>query len=1197
MLQHVTELTASEVLGYRDGLRQPAQRLCLQLDLLVSEVDWAQVDRWLDQHLGVPPVACPALPGVTPEHDADTTPAAPWFWRVMCTAAALLRWGGVPVFEPGRLLRIVPDPAIPQRWHGEAAIAQVDYFARQHTVQAFEAAALVVCGLVARPDDFNHPEPLCQQLEAKVIGPMWQGCTSTHSSLALLAAAYQAHIPWRHQGHGIYQLGWGARQQRLQGRQWEGDSLIGQHVAQHKDVTAQWLRAAGLPVPEHVPVEDAETAVRVAQQWGNHVVIKPAVSVGGQGVTRQPRSAQAVRAAFATAAQAGGRVLVEKYVAGDTHHVQVVQGRVQYVLRRHPVGVMGDGQSTVAELVMAENRRRQQPVLWQRPLPLPLDALARHCLAQAGWCTESRPAQGVWVPLRDIPTNADGGRDEDVTTLLHPDNARMALAAVRRLGLAVAGVDILSPDIRQPWHVNGAVINEINHAPNLAHSPSARATLPAMLARWLPEQSRLPVEVFVGDHRALESARERQQTWHAQGVACFLSSHDRTEGPQGALLPLALNGAFFRARALLMDPQVAALVLVLQTDEWLSTGLPVDRLSRLEMGAGSLLNHRSKQSAPPDATQSLEALLRAHLTEPHATPAESDPQPPAPVTPAPADAHQALRPVLQTLTLRLSDLPTVLDWPRMDRWLAAWRGQPLPAWPEAAQWAHAAAPAQLAWRITVAATSLLAASGTPIFEPGTLIDVRADAQPPHQWHCTLGLALPDGTPEQALTLAYATCTEWLQKLAHSRHEEDGLAPFYRQLETQVLPILLAQAMAPPSTLALLRAASAQTIPWQHEGHGIFQLGWGRHARHVVNSRIDSDSALGIGVVGHKLLAAQWLRRAGLPAPVHQVVSQPEHAVEAAHLLGWPVVVKPVDRDRGEGVTINLRDDASLRAAFAGAARFATQVLVEQQVAGVCHRLLVGRGKVLYVVKRLPVAVQGDGIQTARQLIAAENARWQAQPPWRRPPPLRDDALAQACLHANGLALEAVVPPGYWAPLRLIESTADGGRDEDMMAVLHPDNAALALRAAALFGLDLAGVDLISSDIRVPWHANGAIINEVNASPTLGASPMSLAAMPALLAQLIEGNGRIPLDTVVAGPSALVQARTRQHERMAQGLACYVTTDTQTFDPQGQEVALAGHGLTQRCRALLRDKAVGALVLIASPEALDHLLQRADQISA
>ena len=1131
MPHHVTELTASEVLGYRHGLRQPAQRIGLQLGPLAAEVDWARVDGWLAQHLGVSPVDCPALPGAAPL-PAGTAQAAPWFWRVLCTAAALLRWGGVPVFEPGRLLRIAPDPSIPQHWHGEAAIAQIDYFASQHTVQAFEAAALVVCGLAARPDDFSHPEPLCQQLEAKVIGPMWQGSTSTHSSLALLAAAYQAHIPWRHQGHGIYQLGWGAQQQRLQGSQWEGDSLIGQHVAQHKDVTAQWLRAAGLPVPEHV--------------------------------------------------------------AGDTHHVHVVQGRVQYVLRRHPVGVMGDGQSTVAELVTAENLRRQQPVLWQRPLPLPLDALARHCLAQAGWSAESRPAQGVWVPLRDIPTNADGGRDEDVTALLHPDNARIALAAVRRLGLTMAGVDILSPDIRQPWHVNGAVINEINHAPNLAHDPSARAALPAMLARWLPGQGRLPLEVFVGDHRALERARERQRTWHAQGVACFLSSHDRTEGPQGALLPLALSGAFFRARALLMDPQVAALVLVLQTDEWLSTGLPVDRISRLEVSAGLLRQHHNTQPAAPDATQALEALLRAHLAEPDATHEKTASRQPAPATPAPADTRQALRPVLQSLTLRLTDLPTVLDWPRMDRWLAAWRGQPLPAWPEAPQWGHAAAPAQLAWRITVAATSLLAASGTPVFEPGTLLDVRADAHAPHQWHCTLGLALPDGTPEQALTLAYATCAEWLQKLARSCHEEDGLAPFYHQLETQVLPILLAQAMAPPSTLALLRTASARAIPWLHEGHGIFQLGWGRHARHVVNSRIDSDSALGIGVVGHKLLAAQWLRRAGLPAPVHQVVSQPEHAVEAARLLGWPVVVKPVDRDRGEGVTVNLRNDASLRTAFAGAARFATQVLVEQQVAGVCHRLLVGRGKVLYVVKRLPVAVQGDGVQTARQLIAAENARWQAQPPWRRPPPLRDDVLAQACLRADGLALEAVVPAGHWAPLRLIESTADGGRDEDMLAVLHPDNAALALRAAALFGLDLAGVDLISSDISVPWHANGAIINEVNASPTLGASPMSLDAMPALLAQLIEGNGRIPLDSVVAGPAALAQARTRQRERMAQGLACYVTTDTQTFDPQGHEVALTCHGLTQRCRALLRDKAVGALILVASPEALDGLLHLAER---
>lgn len=610
---HVTELVAPEVLSYRHGLRQPVQTIHLRLGPLVHAVDWPRVDLWLEHRLGVAGVPCPPLPAQHPVDEA-TALAQPWFWRILLTAAALLRFGGVPVFEPGRLLRVRPDPSTPQGWLGEAAIAQVDYVPAQHTVQAFEAAALVLCALAARPHDFTHAEPLFQQLEARVVGPMCKDSNSSPALLALLEAACQAHIPWRHQGNGIYQLGWGAQQQRLQGSQLDGDSLIGQHVAQNKAITAHWLRQAGLPVPEQVQVNEANAAVQAARHWGGDVVVKPAVSVGGQGVTRQPRGEAQVRAAFLSAAQAGGPVLVEKHVAGSTHLVLVVRGQVHRVTRRRPVAVQGDGRHTVAQLVAAENNRRQQAVYWRRPLNLPLDAQALPCLARAGLSADSIPPAGVWAPLRDIPTNADGARDDDLTHLIHPDNARIALAAVRRLGLEMAGVDILSTDISQPWHRNGAVIHDINHAPDLGLGPVDARLLSALLARGGPTPGRMPLEVIVGDARALVRARQRQRQWVARGRACFVSTHELTEGPQGDPWPLALKGAFFRARALLMDVQVGALVLVLQTDEWCHTGLPVDCLSRLEVTPGALRDHRTAQPAAPQSAMALEALLRAHLT-------------------------------------------------------------------------------------------------------------------------------------------------------------------------------------------------------------------------------------------------------------------------------------------------------------------------------------------------------------------------------------------------------------------------------------------------------------------------------------------------------------------------------------------------------------------------------------------------------
>lgn len=541
----------------------------------------------------------------------------------------------------------------------------------------------------------------------------------------------------------------------------------------------------------------------------------------------------------------------------------------------------------------------------------------------------------------------------------------------------------------------------------------------------------------------------------------------------------------------------------------------------------------------------------------------------------------------QPLSIHLTELPSPPDWPGLDAWLATWLGQPPPEWPGAAGLANAAeantpidTAARLAWRVALAAQALLDASGIPMLAAGEVHQVQPDPQTAGGWHCELRVPVLAGVSAQLITQAHASALAYVQAAAQARHGEAWQTDLNTHLTHTVLPALLAHAVATPSTMALLRAAHAQGMAWQHEGQGVFQLGWGRHGVHLVGSRLDSDSALGIRVAGHKLLAAQWLRRAGLPASQHQMVSTLDHAAHAARLLGWPVVLKPVNRDRGEGVSVQVGDGVSLRAAFAHAVRYSPQVLVEKQAPGVCHRLLVVRGQVLYAVKRLPVAVQGDGASTARQLIAAAHAHWRGQPPWRRPPPLLEDAQAQASLQQAGLSLDATVPSGQWAPLRLIESTADGGRDEDVMACLHPDNVALAIRAAALFGLEMAGVDVISTDISVPWHANEAIVNEVNASPTLGASQMSLDAMPVLLARLVPGDGRITVEAVLDGPGAWAQAQARQQAHIAQGRACYLSTEATTWDAQGQEVVLTTRGLMARCQALLLDKAVGALVIVA-----------------
>src|SRR5690606_9971015 len=140
------------------------------------------------------------------------------------------------------------------------------------------------------------------------------------------------------------------------------------------------------------------------------------------------------------------------------------------------------------------------------------------------------------------------------------------------------------------------------------------------------------------------------------------------------------------------------------------------------------------------------------------------------------------------------------------------------------------------------------------------------------------------------------------------------------------------------------------------------------------------------------------------------------------------------------------------------------------------------------------------------------------------------------------------------------------------------NMELALRCTELFGLDVAGVDIISPDISVPWHQNGAIINEVNFAPLFGVFEMTRQHIAPFLRRQLQGDGRIPVEALVGGDEAFELARQKQAELFASGQHCYVTSHHLTLSPTGSEMHFTTPKLASRCKALLMDRQVESLIL-------------------
>ena len=544
--------------------------------------------------------------------------------------------------------------------------------------------------------------------------------------------------------------------------------------------------------------------------------------------------------------------------------------------------------------------------------------------------------------------------------------------------------------------------------------------------------------------------------------------------------------------------------------------------------------------------------------------------------------------------------PAAVDIDLLDSWLQQTFALTVPPRPEAGGIAddHSATlAASLAWRILLLAAQLLREIKIPVFDPGRVIGV--DSPEPGDGAVSVTLAIPfiDHLSRQVFRQTYQVAARCVLSLAAEPAPARTGHPLAAEVDQTVIAPLRPQLPGGDSTVPLLAATHRLNIPWRHVGGGAYLLGWGRRARLVDRSSVEADSAIGAKLSNDKFLSATLLRAAGLPAPRHVLVFSEQQALDAARSLGAPLVVKPVDRDRGEGVSTDIRDEHTLLEAVRAAARLSRAVLVEQQVSGICHRLYVSHGKLLYVVKRLPKSVIGDGVHTVAQLIERANAIENAAPPWSRLKPFPADTTAIDTLAAAGLGLDSIPAKGQYAPLRKISSPDWGGVVEDLTDGIHPDNVDIAVRAAALCGLSSAGVDLITADIGTPWHRNGAIINEVNFSPRLtNEQNISATYLSALVSDIVEGDGRVPVEVFVGGNTAYGRAQERQQELTGEGIACYLTSHATTLLPGGEERFFPTDSLFDRCTALLMDREVESLVMVIHNDELAWLGLPVDRIT-
>lgn len=354
------------------------------------------------------------------------------------------------------------------------------------------------------------------------------------STQVIVQACHERGIPVSRLNEGsLLQLGYGRNQRRIQATMTEATSCIGVDIACDKEMTKKILCNGGIPVPEGHIVNSEKEAVEVFQVMKTAVVVKPLHGNQGKGVTLQLKSVAEIKAAFKVAQIFGDWVVIEEYIAGQHYRLVVVGDKLIACSKRIPAHVIGDGSSSIAELVDQINTDPMRGDGHEKALSkLKIDPVVLFTLTQKKITLSTIPEQGEIVYLRDSANLSTGGIAEDVTDLVHPDNVDLVLYATRLIGLDVAGIDLVIEDIGVSFREGNGHIIEVNAAPGIRmhHFPSigkARNVAKAIVERVIPAgNGRIPIVAITGTNGKTTTTRMVAKMLTDQHLKVGMASSD-----------------------------------------------------------------------------------------------------------------------------------------------------------------------------------------------------------------------------------------------------------------------------------------------------------------------------------------------------------------------------------------------------------------------------------------------------------------------------------------------------------------------------------------------------------------------------------------------------------------------------------------------------------------------------------------------
>ncbi len=367
------------------------------------------------------------------------------------------------------------------RGYGETGVYNVVFAYMEESVGRYAAEVSVkICKALVdgnpydMTDDIQHMREL---RESERLGP---------STGSIVEEAEARGIPWiRLNKYSLCQLGYGANQKRIQATVTSETSSIGVELACDKEDTKFLLEQAQVEVPRGDIIRRESSLEEACRYVGYPLVIKPVDGNHGRGITVNIQNYEDALVAFRAAKESSsnGVIIVEKFITGEDYRLLVINNKLVAAAKRTPAHVIGNGKSTVQQLVDEVNKDPRRGYGHENVLTqITVNDLTKTIIKDAGYTLDSVIAVGEMLILKDTANLSTGGTAEDVTDIVHPANTSMAERISKIIDLDICGIDIMTTDISKPLSETGGAVLEVNAGPGFRMHLAPTKGLPRNVA-------------------------------------------------------------------------------------------------------------------------------------------------------------------------------------------------------------------------------------------------------------------------------------------------------------------------------------------------------------------------------------------------------------------------------------------------------------------------------------------------------------------------------------------------------------------------------------------------------------------------------------------------------------------------------------------------------------------------------------------